>query len=48
MQEFGLTEDRNVDLDICRKLCESGLVVEITLLPYSQVRDYVTAINERN
>ncbi|ODM15567.1 hypothetical protein SI65_09170 [Aspergillus cristatus] len=48
MKEFGLTEDRNVDLDTCRKLCESGLVVEITLLPYSQVRDYVTALNERD
>ena len=48
MQEFGLTEDRNVDLDTCRKLCESVLVVGITLLPYSQVRDYVAAINERD
>ena len=35
-----------VDLDMCRKLCASGLVAEITLMPYSQVRDYMVAINK--
>ncbi|OJJ35545.1 hypothetical protein ASPWEDRAFT_28171 [Aspergillus wentii DTO 134E9] len=47
MEEFGLTEDKKVDLEMCRRLCEAGLVVEITLLPYSQVRDYMVALNQR-
>ncbi|KAB8256224.1 hypothetical protein BDV32DRAFT_129624 [Aspergillus pseudonomiae] len=46
MKKFGLTGEKVVDLDICRKICASGLVAEVTLMPYSQVRDYMVAINE--
>ncbi|KNG83769.1 hypothetical protein ANOM_008225 [Aspergillus nomiae NRRL 13137] len=46
MQKCGLRGGKLVDLDMCHKLCASGLVAEITLMPYSQVRDYMVAINE--
>ncbi|QMW26339.1 hypothetical protein COH20_010775 [Aspergillus flavus] len=48
MDEFALTKNKVVDWHMCKSLCEAGLVAEITLLPYSQVRDYVTALNERD
>lgn len=48
MDEFALTKNKVVDWHMCKSLCEAGLVAEITLLPYSQVRDYVTALSERD
>ncbi|KAG2421937.1 hypothetical protein HFD88_005913 [Aspergillus terreus] len=47
MDELGLMENQAVDLEMCRTICASGLVVEITLLPYREVRDYVMVSNER-
>ena len=47
MVELGLRDHQPVDLETCHKLFASGLVVEVTLLPYRHVRDYVRASNER-
>ena len=43
MEELGLKKDCKVDLETCREIFASGLVVEITLLPYSQLREFVMA-----
>lgn len=48
MEELGLRGHQQLDLEMCRKLCASGLVVEVTLFPYQHVRDYVRASNERD
>ncbi|EIT82286.1 hypothetical protein Ao3042_00539 [Aspergillus oryzae 3.042] len=48
MDGFALTKNKVVDWHMCKSLCEAGLVAEITLLPYSQVRDYMTALTERD
>lgn len=46
MEEFELTDDRELGLEACRRICDSGLVAEITLLPYGLVRDYLEAMCE--
>lgn len=48
MGKFKLKHDQHVDLDLCQKLCESGLVVEMTLVPYNRARDFVAAISARD
>lgn len=48
MDAFGLTENKYLDPKTYREICASGLVAEIILLPYSQVRDYAVSLNERD
>lgn len=41
MKEAGVSLGETLTLSQCDKLFNSGLVVEIMLLPYSRLRDYV-------
>lgn len=48
MDELKLQEDKVLKLEDVKEICEAGLVAEITLLPYSQMRDYTAALIERD
>jgi hypothetical protein len=48
MSELGLEEDKSLTHNDVQKICESGLVAEMTLLPYTQIRDYTATLIERD
>jgi hypothetical protein len=47
MRELDLQKDKILKPEDVQKICESGLVSEITLLPNAQIRDYTAALVER-
>jgi hypothetical protein len=47
MRELGLQEEKVLKPADVQKVCESGLVSEITLLPNTQIRDYMATLIER-
>lgn len=44
MAELKLQNDKALSIEDVKAICESGLVVEITLLPYRQMRDYTASL----
>jgi len=41
LRNFGLYEKQALSFEMCEKICESGLVVELILLPINKLRDVV-------
>lgn len=48
MRALDLKEDRTLSREEVQKICESGLVAEVTLLPCTQIRDYTATLVERD
>ncbi|KAK1753657.1 hypothetical protein QBC47DRAFT_415424 [Echria macrotheca] len=47
MREAGLDHDAIVSWQKCEEICRAGLVVELLLLPYSGLRQYIEALHTR-
>ncbi|KAJ5360778.1 hypothetical protein N7517_009969 [Penicillium concentricum] len=48
MRALDLKENKTLNREEVQKVCESGLVAEVTLLPCTQIRDYTATLLERD